>query len=81
MEQTMRDRDTYIHRYENARSEMRESLNLAQGNPMIYEPWRMKEVLDTGQSLQHLRPAALTFITRSFYFLLTEINKHCIFTV
>jgi hypothetical protein len=25
---------------------MREILKLAQGNPTIYEPWRMKEVLD-----------------------------------
>ena len=42
----MSDRDTYIQRYENARAEMREILNLAKGNPTIYEPWRMKEVLD-----------------------------------
>jgi hypothetical protein len=42
----MSDRDTYIRRYENARQEMREILRLAQGNPTIYEPWRMKEVLD-----------------------------------
>ena len=42
----MSDRDTYIERYENAREEMREILKLAHGNPTIYEPWRMKEVLD-----------------------------------
>jgi hypothetical protein len=42
----MSNRDTYIRRYENAREEMREILKLAQGNPTIYEPWRMKEVLD-----------------------------------
>jgi hypothetical protein len=42
----MSDRDPYIRRYENARAEMREILKLAQGNPTIYEPWRMKEVLD-----------------------------------
>jgi DinB superfamily len=42
----MSDRDTYIKRYENAREEMRQILKLAQGNPTIYEPWRMKEVLD-----------------------------------
>jgi hypothetical protein len=42
----MSDLDTYIQRYETAREEMREILNLAKGNPTIYEPWRMKEVLD-----------------------------------
>jgi DinB family protein len=42
----MSDRGTYIKRYENAREEMREILNIARGNPTIYEPWRMKEVLD-----------------------------------
>jgi hypothetical protein len=42
----MSDRHTYIKRYETAREEMREILDLAQGNPTIYEPWRMKEVLD-----------------------------------
>lgn len=42
----MSDRDTYIRRYENAREEMRQILMLAQGNPTIYAPWRMKEVLD-----------------------------------
>jgi DinB superfamily len=42
----MSDRDTYIQRYENAREEMRDILKFAQGNPTIYEPWRMKEVLD-----------------------------------
>jgi len=42
----MSDRDTYIKRYETARAELREILKLAQGNPTIYQPWRMKEVLD-----------------------------------
>ena len=42
----MSDRNIYIQRYENARAEMREILRLAKGNPTIYEPWRMKEVLD-----------------------------------
>ena len=42
----MSNRDTYIKRYENAREEMREILKLAQDNPTIYQPWRMKEVLD-----------------------------------
>lgn len=42
----MSDRDTYIKRYEDACEEMREILKLAQGNPTIYQPWRMKEVLD-----------------------------------
>ena len=42
----MSDRETYIKRFENARAEMREILKLAQGNPTIYQPWRMKEVLD-----------------------------------
>src|SRR5512133_3104523 len=42
----MSDRETYIERYETARTEMREILKLAQGNPQIYAPWRMKEVLD-----------------------------------
>jgi hypothetical protein len=42
----MSDRDLYVRRYENAREEMREILKLAHGNPTIYEPWRMKEVLD-----------------------------------
>jgi hypothetical protein len=42
----MSDRDTYIERYEEARAELREILQLAQGNPTIYQPWRMKEVLD-----------------------------------
>ena len=39
-------RDTYIHRLEAARKEMREIIALAQDNPTIYAPWRMKEVLD-----------------------------------
>ena len=38
--------DTYIQRLENARAEMREIVRHAQHNPTIYEPWRMKEVLD-----------------------------------
>jgi hypothetical protein len=42
----MSDRDTYIQRLEAARAEMREIVKYAQGNPTIYEPWRMKEVLD-----------------------------------
>jgi hypothetical protein len=42
----MSDRETYIKRYETARAEMREIVRLAQGNPTIYQPWRMKEVLD-----------------------------------
>jgi len=42
----MSNRDTYIKRYEAARAEIRESVKLAQGNPTIYAPWRMKEVLD-----------------------------------
>ncbi len=42
----MSDKETYIKRYETARAEMREIVTLAQGNPTIYQPWRMKEVLD-----------------------------------
>ena len=42
----MSDKGTYIKRYETARAEMREIVKLAQGNPQIYSPWRMKEVLD-----------------------------------
>src|SRR5215468_5501983 len=42
----MSDRDTYIKRYEAARMELREIVKLAEGNPQIYAPWRMKEVLD-----------------------------------
>jgi hypothetical protein len=42
----MSDKETYIQRYETARAEMREIVKLAQGNPEIYQPWRMKEVLD-----------------------------------
>jgi len=42
----MSNRDTYIKRYEAARAEIRESVKLAQENPTIYAPWRMKEVLD-----------------------------------
>ncbi len=42
----MSHKENYIKRYENAREEMREIVKLARGNPTIYEPWRMKEVLD-----------------------------------
>jgi hypothetical protein len=42
----MSHKEEYIARYENAREEMREIVELAQGNPTIYQPWRMKEVLD-----------------------------------
>lgn len=42
----MSHKDDYIKRYENARADMREIVKLAQGNPTIYQPWRMKEVLD-----------------------------------
>ena len=42
----MSDKETYIRRYEAARAEMREIVKLAQHNPTIYQPWRMKEVLD-----------------------------------
>ena len=42
----MSHKEDYIKRYETAREEMREILILAQGNPTIYQPWKMKEVLD-----------------------------------
>lgn len=42
----MSHKEDYIQRYETARQKMREILKLAQGNPTIYQPWRMKEVLD-----------------------------------
>jgi len=42
----MSHKEDYITRYETARAEMRTILKLAQGNPTIYQPWRMKEVLD-----------------------------------
>ena len=42
----MSDKVTYIKRYETARAEMIEIVKLAQGNQTIYQPWRMKEVLD-----------------------------------
>jgi hypothetical protein len=42
----MSHKEDYITRYETARAEMREILKLAEGNPTIYQPWRMKEVLD-----------------------------------
>ncbi len=40
------DRMAYIQRFENARAELRQMVQQAQDNPLIYEPWRMKEVLD-----------------------------------
>src|SRR5512141_67989 len=43
---SMSHKEDYITRYQTARGEMREIVKLAQGNPTIYEPWRMKEVLD-----------------------------------
>lgn len=42
----MSHKEDYIRRYKAARAEMQEILQLAQGNPTIYQPWRMKEVLD-----------------------------------
>ena len=42
----MSNRDTYIQRYQASHREMQEIVELAQGNPTIYQPWRMKEVLD-----------------------------------
>ncbi len=42
----MSNKEIYMQRYEAARQEMREILKLAKGNPSIYQPWRMKEVLD-----------------------------------
>ncbi len=42
----MSNRDTYIQRFEAARAEMRAMVQMAQDNPTIYQPWRMKEVLD-----------------------------------
>jgi hypothetical protein len=42
----MSHRDTYIQRLETARTEMRRIVKVAQDNPTIYQPWRMKEVLD-----------------------------------
>ena len=42
----MSDKETYIQRYEATRAEMLEIVKLAQGNQTIYQPWRMKEVLD-----------------------------------
>ena len=42
----MSDKESYIKRYEAARAELRDIVKLAQGNPTIYQPWRMKEVLD-----------------------------------
>ncbi len=42
----MSDRDTFIQRLQTARAEMHEIVKLAQDNPTIYAPWRMKEVLD-----------------------------------
>jgi hypothetical protein len=34
----MSDRNSFIKRYENARQEMREILNLAQRNAIVYAP-------------------------------------------
>lgn len=42
----MSHRDRFIHRLETAHAEIREIVKYAQDNPTIYEPWRMKEVLD-----------------------------------
>ncbi len=42
----MSKRETYIQRYEASREKMREIVKLAEENQVIYEPWRMKEVLD-----------------------------------
>lgn len=42
----MSHRDTYIQHLETARAEIREIVKYAQDNPTIYEPCRMKEVLD-----------------------------------
>ncbi len=42
----MSHKEDYIARYEIARAEMREIVELARGNPTVYQPWRMKEVLD-----------------------------------
>lgn len=42
----MSDRNTFIQRLQAARAEMRAIVKRAQDNPTIYEPWRMKEVLD-----------------------------------
>src|SRR6266496_4374285 len=46
LEISMSHKEDYIQRYETARAELREILKFAQDNPAIYEPWRMKEVLD-----------------------------------
>lgn len=42
----MSHKEEYITRYQTARACMREMLGVAKGNPTIYQPWRMKEVLD-----------------------------------
>src|SRR5512145_2175626 len=42
----MSDRETFIQRLSVPRTEMHEIVRLAQNNPTIYAPWRMKEVLD-----------------------------------
>ena len=42
----MSDRNTYIERLEISRTEIQRIVKVAQGNPTIYQPWRMKEVLD-----------------------------------
>lgn len=42
----MSEREIYIQRFEAARAKMKEMVQLARENRIIYEPWRMKEVLD-----------------------------------
>jgi hypothetical protein len=42
----MSERAVYVKRFENAREKMRQMVQAAQENPVIYESWRMKEVLD-----------------------------------
>jgi hypothetical protein len=42
----MSDIETYLQKFKSARQQMREVVELAHGNPLIYQPWRMKEVLD-----------------------------------
>ncbi len=42
----MSERQDFLQRLENARQKMRRVVTAAQENPVIYESWRMKEVLD-----------------------------------
>jgi hypothetical protein len=42
----MSSKETYIKRYQAARAELLEIVKRVDGNPQIYAPWRMKEVLD-----------------------------------